>query len=105
MIQFECPRHPIPSASLWLGEFHILIFPGEKRKWALGHEIQELAKFQNKVGLKGCKWSSLNAPGTQSPLHHSGRDNLIFSFFLGNKGNGLWGMKVKSWKNSRTKLA
>ena len=50
IVQFECPRHPIPSASLWLGEFHFLIF-------------------------------------------------------LGNKGNGLWGMKVKSWKIFRTKLA
>ena len=29
MAQFECPRHPIPSASLWLGEFHFLIFLGE----------------------------------------------------------------------------
>ena len=24
--------------------------------------------FQNKMGLKGCKWSSLNAPGLNAPL-------------------------------------
>ena len=30
---------------------------------------------------------------------------LHFPFFLGNKEIGLWGMKAKSWKNSRTKLA
>ena len=30
-----------------------------------------MVKFQNKIGLKGCKWSSLNAPGTESPVTHS----------------------------------
>ena len=26
--------------------------------------------FQNKRGLKGCKWSSLNAQGIENPLSH-----------------------------------
>ena len=26
---------------------------------------------QNKMGLKGCKWSDLNATGIQTPLSHS----------------------------------
>ena len=46
MVQFECQRHSNPWVSLGLGEFHFLIF-------------------------------------------------------LGNKGKGLWGIKVKSWKNFR----
>ena len=27
-------------------------------------------KYKYKMGLKGCKWSSLNAPGTETPLCH-----------------------------------
>ena len=33
-------------------------------------KVKELGKFQNKIGLKGCKWSSLNTPGTEIPLSH-----------------------------------
>ena len=67
---------------------------------------QKFEKIQNKLCLTGCKWSSLDAPGTESPLSHSGWDNFTFPFpFLGNKGNGLPSMEVKSWKNFRTKKA
>ena len=34
-------------------------------------KVRNLENSQNKRGLKGCKWSSLNAPGTQTPLSHS----------------------------------
>ena len=30
-------------------------------------KVEKLEKFQNKMGLKGCKWSSLIAPGTETP--------------------------------------
>ena len=33
-------------------------------------KVNKLEKFQNKMGLKGCKWSSLNAPGTETPQSH-----------------------------------
>ena len=33
-------------------------------------KVKKLEIFQNKIGLKGCKWSSLNAPGTETPLSH-----------------------------------
>ena len=33
-------------------------------------KVQKLGNFGNKSGLTGCKWSSLNAPGTQTPLSH-----------------------------------
>ena len=36
-------------------------------------EIMKVKKLEfdgNKSGLKGCKWSSLNAPGTKHPLSH-----------------------------------
>ena len=33
-------------------------------------KVKKLKKFQNKMGLKGCKWSSLNGPGTETPLSY-----------------------------------
>ena len=33
-------------------------------------KVGKLENFWNKMGLKGCKWSSLNAPGTETPLSH-----------------------------------
>ena len=29
-------------------------------------KVKKLEQFWNKIGLKGCKWSSLNAPGTET---------------------------------------
>ena len=34
-------------------------------------KVKELEKFQNKMGLKGCKWSSFNTPGTETPQSHA----------------------------------
>ena len=107
MVQFECPRHSNPCASLRLGEFHIPIFSlplspvqlecprhslrlGEFHFPSLGCvslrcglplsrvkriglpsiKMWKLENLGNKIGLTGCKWSSLNAPGTQTPLYH-----------------------------------
>ena len=33
-------------------------------------KVKKLEIFQNKIGLKGCKWSSLKATGTETPLPH-----------------------------------
>ena len=77
--------------------------PQEIRKWALGHLIEKLKKIQNKIDLMGCKWSSLNAPGTEIPFSHWLEDFLIS--LGGYIENGLWGMKKISWKNFTTKLA
>ena len=30
-------------------------------------KVRKVEKSQNKIGLKGCTWSSLNAPGTETP--------------------------------------
>ena len=37
----------------------------------INKKMEQIENFQNKMGLKGCKWSSLNAPGTENPLSHS----------------------------------
>ena len=33
-------------------------------------KVQQMENYKNKMGLKGCKWSSLNAPGTETPLSY-----------------------------------
>ena len=30
-------------------------------------KVKKFENIQNKIGLKGCKWSSLKAPGTETP--------------------------------------
>ena len=45
--------------------------------------------FQNKMGLKGCKWSSLNAPGTETPVSYLFLGgNLILLFPIYPHGGG-----------------
>ena len=61
MLQFECPRHPIPFG---LGEFLFFIFLRNKGNGLWGMKDKSWKKNQNKNGLKGSKCSSLNAPGT-----------------------------------------
>ena len=34
-------------------------------------KMKQIENSQNNMGLKGCKCSSLNVPGTQTPLSHS----------------------------------
>ena len=60
-------------------------------------KVKQLEKLQNKIGLMGCKWSSLNAPGhwISSLSLRLGESHSLM--FLGNKGNGLPSMKVQSW--------
>ena len=40
------------------------------KNWPPSMKAKKLQKYQNKCGLFGCKWSSLNAPGTGNPLSH-----------------------------------
>ena len=57
----------------------------------------------------GCKWSSLNAPGTENPLSHPflGLGEFPFPFIgpLGCNKNGLPNMKVKKMENCQYKSA
>ena len=50
--------------------FSLLALCGNKN-WPPSMKVKKLENFQNKRGLMGCKWSSLNAPGTENPLSHS----------------------------------
>ena len=33
-------------------------------------KVEKFENLGNKIGLTGCKWSSLNAPGTDTPESH-----------------------------------
>ena len=41
------------------------------KHWPPSMKVNKLKIFKNKRGLMGCKWSSLNAPGTENPFSHS----------------------------------
>ena len=43
--------------------FQLLALGGNKN-WPPSMKVEKLENFQNKKGLMGCKWSSLNAQGT-----------------------------------------
>ena len=46
---------------------------------------------QNKMGVSGCKWSSLNAPGNENPLSHPILKLDEFPFpIIGPLGNKNW---------------
>ena len=57
--------------------FSLLALWGNKN-WPPSIKVRQIENLQNKIGLKGCKSSSLNAPGTQTPLPHP---NLKFERF------------------------
>ena len=82
MVQFECPRHRNPSVLSILGkgkspQLPLLALWGNKNGLP-SMKVKELEIFQNKSGLKGCKWSSLSAPGTETPQSYPywERENL-----------------------------
>ena len=57
--------HPILK---WVNShFPLLVLWGNK-SWPPNMKVEKLEKYLNKRGLMGCKWSSLNAPGTETPL-------------------------------------
>ena len=75
MVQFDCPEYGNPSVSFTFGRFLFAPFlpsflslaAGVIRNWTSQYERQKVEKFWAKISLAGCKWSSLNAPGSQTP--------------------------------------
>ena len=74
MVQFECPRHWNPSVSssfgVWRVPFSPLLALWGNKNWPPSMKVKKLKIFSDKMGSKGCKWSSLNASGTETPLSH-----------------------------------
>ena len=48
--------------------------------WTPHYKSQKVGKFLNKISSKVCKWSSLNVPGTGTPVSHSLMEESCFSF-------------------------
>ena len=86
--------------------FSLLALWGSKN-WPPSIKIKQIENCQIKIGLKGCKWSSLNAPGTQAPLSHSllEWDFSLFSL-LALWGNKNWppSIKMKQIENCQNKM-
>ena len=56
---------------LELGEFPFLIIrPLGNKNGLPSMKVQKLKIYQNKSDSTGCKWPSLNASGTETPLSH-----------------------------------
>ena len=49
--------------------FSLIALWGNKN-WPPSMKVKNFENCQIKSGLKGCQWSSLNAPGTEIPLSH-----------------------------------
>ena len=58
-----------PFLELEFSLFSLLALWGNKN-WPPSIKVKQIENCQNKMGLKGCKWSSLNATGTENPLSH-----------------------------------
>ena len=50
------------------------------KNWPPSIKVEKFENLINKIGLKCCKWSSLNAPGTKKPVPCSGWENSTFPF-------------------------
>ena len=61
---------PVRTGLAVLFLFQLLALWGNKN-WPSSMKVKKLKIFQNKMALKKCKWSSLNAPGTENRPSHS----------------------------------
>ena len=64
----------------------------------IGLPVWNWKNFQNKRGLMRCKWSSLNAPGTENPLSHPVLE-------LDNWPSGVIRIGLPVWKWKRWKIS
>ena len=51
------------------------------------YKVKQIHNLKVIMGLKGCKWSSLNVPGTKKPLTHPFHP---FFLLLSLRGNKKW---------------
>ena len=81
-----CENSLSPLLALW----------GNKN-WLPSMKVKKLENFQDKDGSKDCKWSSLNSPGTETPLSHSLLELGEFPFSIwGNKELAI-GCVIRLW--------
>ena len=72
MVQFKCPGHwnlCVWSIVGWFPYSHFTL-SGVIRNGIPSIKMRKLEKLWNKISSTGCKWSSLNAPSTETPVSH-----------------------------------
>ena len=93
---------PLCLVHFWSWEnspFSVLALWGNKN-WPHSIKVKQFKNLRNIIGANGCKWSNLNAPGTQNPL------SCPFLSLLALWGNKNWPprMKVKKLQNLWNKI-
>ena len=90
MVQFECYRHWNPSVLSisgvgWISLYSLLASWGNKN-WTPRMKVKKLGNLDNKICSTGCKWSSLNASGTETPVSiHFWVNPFFFSLWGNNR--------------------
>ena len=68
IVRFGCSRHSKPSVSFSSGVGNnpsLLKALWGNKNWPPSIKTKHFENFHNKIGSKCCRWSSLNAPGTE----------------------------------------
>ena len=68
--------------------FSVLVLWGNKN-WPPSIKMKQIENCQDKMGLKGCKWSSLNVPGTETPVSERNSNLTLIRNFLRPRGRKL----------------
>ena len=94
--QLQAPK-PLCLVHFWSCKnslFSVLALWGNKN-WPPTMKAKKLDDCKNKSGLRACKWSSLNAPGTQTPLSWPFMKLQEFPFLSKKWGNKNWPPSMK----------
>ena len=66
----------------WVNSLFPLLALWGNKNWLPSMKVKKLENFQDKDGSKNCKWSSLNAPGTEAHMHHPYLELDDFPFLI-----------------------
>ena len=84
MVQFGCTGTETPVSHPLLVDFlfspccfHYSSLWGNKKTEAPSRKVRKVEHFSNQISLTGRKWSSLNAPGSQTPWCHQVLKNFL----------------------------
>ena len=55
----------------WMNPYCLLLSLRGNKNWPPSMKMKKMKILRNKMGSMGCKWSSLNSPGTENTLSHS----------------------------------
>ena len=88
MVQFECPRYRNPCVLSDFGWIHFSHFPlsGVIRNGSPSIKLKMMEQFWDKISFTGCKCSSLNTLGTETPVSTRVPRPPQQRFAEGNKG-------------------